>query len=1014
MSRKIREDVGERLRRGKSQDGGPASVIHARNTTNFLSPDASSHGGVTSLERAPSLNRLHAQSSTETSGLGETVTSGFSSQESVHSFVGDDKDRGGAGNPWERSRRRGGGGSSPAGGGGPRQVSDYDYVDRDGHLGSLNARHHQQHQTPLHAHNSKSVTFTKAPRGQEIGGQSNKSDDRPRSAQAYVNSEANQGNPTRRYRDTGGRSLTPQQAKEEQEARRKQVHVVSDKRKPGSGSLVVDAQPSRRTDSLDRQQKSATDVVEAQDRSFSSRERSSSAGSSYPECDVRRRLRSTSGSRESSIAEADREYQRQNSSGAKTERAFVLVGRSRPNSKDGSPASPAARVSGRSHGKDQAPPVTTTAARANSWSNNKDNVTSAPAVRRGSRSGNKDAVDNPSTSRSNGKAVGGVDGAPAVYHVRTSARSNSRERAQHTSLNVSSAWEGGADGIVNRDKVASDPSVRDREKRSRSREQSRSQSSSSRTNSDEHHESSGSKKSCDTVVRLKSQSQDSKLNFEEEPAPTTDAVKPKKDHAYKPVIEPTIQVNVESSLRRKRTPVIVDGRQEAFSGYKTVIESNNREDGSQFGKKSREEQQRRLSTKLPLVDSRIPYEKHKNEPQGERREREQGSVNLRPKGSEFRITKPDLEGQTGAESVRIRTDSTSSKLTSKQPAKRGAESDFVETSEPLRRKPNERAHLKTEQLKLPQSERRERRSEHEGRRDSECDERFSVYDAEVVSPSVGEDRSEMDYDLFFHQASRGVNGTGGVAGAPDTGGTLRRSTADTQHLPPGETRARSRTGISAPNTRSAPYTKFQVPTTPMGPIPTVQLITSPEVPGLNIDAIHKEWERRGSKGSLRSHHSNKSSGPKFLGVTTESAWTKWSRDRRASYRRRLEKMERTEIETNEVVRISTPVKKARQEGLKFVHPDLEARYLSEDDLNELRRHKQQQVHVMRVIERNRKNKFRMKTEVKLSAEQWHALQVFWEHTLFVRARYLGLVISILALIFMIVSIAKNDWLSHGE
>ncbi len=54
----------------------------------FLSPEN------TNIERAPSLHGLHAQSSTETSGLGETVTSGFSSQESIHSLKGSTRTKG--------------------------------------------------------------------------------------------------------------------------------------------------------------------------------------------------------------------------------------------------------------------------------------------------------------------------------------------------------------------------------------------------------------------------------------------------------------------------------------------------------------------------------------------------------------------------------------------------------------------------------------------------------------------------------------------------------------------------------------------------------------------------------------------------------------------------------------------------------------------------------------------------------------------------------------------------------
>ncbi|GFS14938.1 hypothetical protein ElyMa_003174200 [Elysia marginata] len=236
--------------------------------------------------------------------------------------------------------------------------------------------------------------------------------------------------------------------------------------------------------------------------------------------------------------------------------------------------------------------------------------------------------------------------------------------------------------------------------------------------------------------------------------------------------------------------------------------------------------------------------------------------------------------------------------------------------------------------------------------------------------------------------------------------------------------------------RSAPYTKFQVAspssfpnhhaTSNVGTIPIVQLTASPAPPGLNIATVDREWERRGSRGSIRSQNSKSSGGgstrsrrrssiSRFLGIRTESAWTKWSKDRRASYRRRVERLENADLQEPEldINRVSTPVKKARQEGMKFVHPDLEERYLSADDMNELRRARQQQVHAMRVIEKSRKkSKFPMKAEVKLSEEEWHALQEFWEHRLFIQARFIGMLVSLLAFSILIASIASSAWISH--
>lgn len=325
------------------------------------------------------------------------------------------------------------------------------------------------------------------------------------------------------------------------------------------------------------------------------------------------------------------------------------------------------------------------------------------------------------------------------------------------------------------------------------------------------------------------------------------------------------------------------------------------------------------------------------------------------------------------------------------------------------------------------------------------DVQFSVCNASKVPTGRTDRKEKMNYDALFLQASRGVNGalggcgeSGGNGAHPASpgrgystpltkigdGGFYRHDSNNTKSLIRplaislgGGVSFSSSNGqeLPAQKSRSSPYS--QVPVMPQVSIPAVHLTSSPDSQGLNLATIDKEWERRGSKSSNRSHNS-KSSGKgsnRFLGVSTGSAWTRWSRDRRASYRRRIEKLEREEpAPTSNVVRISTPVKKARQEGLKFVHPDLEARYLSEDDLNELRRHKQQQVHAMRVIERNRRNKFRLKTEVKLNADQWHMLQEFWDHAFFVRARYLGLLVSVIAFVLMVVSITSHSWVKHSE
>ena len=47
--------------------------------------------------------------------------------------------------------------------------------------------------------------------------------------------------------------------------------------------------------------------------------------------------------------------------------------------------------------------------------------------------------------------------------------------------------------------------------------------------------------------------------------------------------------------------------------------------------------------------------------------------------------------------------------------------------------------------------------------------------------------------------------------------------------------------------------------------------------------------------------------------------------------------------------------------------------------------------------------------VKLTLAQWHALVSFWEHRLFVRARYVGLLFGFAAVIVGTVSVVNNHW-----
>ncbi|XP_076472238.1 uncharacterized protein LOC143301735 [Babylonia areolata] len=196
---------------------------------------------------------------------------------------------------------------------------------------------------------------------------------------------------------------------------------------------------------------------------------------------------------------------------------------------------------------------------------------------------------------------------------------------------------------------------------------------------------------------------------------------------------------------------------------------------------------------------------------------------------------------------------------------------------------------------------------------------------------------------------------------------------------------------------------------------------------LHVEQVNHEWSRRESRGSIRSILSWRSSlggslrsqsgsvhrartKGLFLGVNTESAWTRWSRERRASFHRKAQQL----YKQGEVLaRVSTPVRKARQECLKFVHPDLETKMFSEEDFQELRRHKQRQFRAIWVIEKDRKSKFRFRSEVQLTAEQRQIISDFWEHRVFVRARCWGLLFVLLAFVTVTMSVLHSHWISYG-
>ncbi len=176
----------------------------------------------------------------------------------------------------------------------------------------------------------------------------------------------------------------------------------------------------------------------------------------------------------------------------------------------------------------------------------------------------------------------------------------------------------------------------------------------------------------------------------------------------------------------------------------------------------------------------------------------------------------------------------------------------------------------------------------------------------------------------------------------------------------------------------------------------------------------------------------------FLGKATQSTWLKWSQERRASLRKRLDNLEERQKEM-ERTRVTTPVLKARKESIMFVHPDLENSHLVEGVDDVLTgslpvvetgpepaamvdtQNNQQQPPLANALTTTDTNRHLFKTrpkrtepiskaDVKLTLRQWNALMAYWDHDCFVHCRYSGSLLSLLAFILGIVSIADNRWI----
>ncbi len=154
-------------------------------------------------------------------------------------------------------------------------------------------------------------------------------------------------------------------------------------------------------------------------------------------------------------------------------------------------------------------------------------------------------------------------------------------------------------------------------------------------------------------------------------------------------------------------------------------------------------------------------------------------------------------------------------------------------------------------------------------------------------------------------------------------------------------------------------------------------------------------ERRQSTGSGQ-----------FLGLDTTSNWLRWSHDRRASYKRRIRLIEERQREL-EQARVSTPVMKARQESVMFVTADLEDQHIIKDELQEQSERIYEQM--AGAVPTTQKRHIAIKDEPKLTQKQLNDLSAFWEHSLFVNCRYLGLLLSTIGVLIALISLSNQDW-----
>ncbi|ELU13909.1 hypothetical protein CAPTEDRAFT_202552 [Capitella teleta] len=179
-----------------------------------------------------------------------------------------------------------------------------------------------------------------------------------------------------------------------------------------------------------------------------------------------------------------------------------------------------------------------------------------------------------------------------------------------------------------------------------------------------------------------------------------------------------------------------------------------------------------------------------------------------------------------------------------------------------------------------------------------------------------------------------------------------------------------------------------------------------------------DGERRSSSTSLQRPGSADAQNRRpnhFLSGDAKSQWLEWSHERRTSFQKRMDSIERRnkEMERN---RVSTPVRKARKESVMFVSPELEDQHILDDDMaDDGTSTKYAYIMTTKSVTRRRAAqpdiRLTMTDLDKLSIAQWNKLAAFWEHDTFVRLRYAGIILCFIAFVFGMVAIPLDTWIT---